>query len=309
MRGLSAGLVFGGLGLLAGWQVLALATAPRVVESTIKQLAADETLVDASSFATAAARQVNERGVTGAWIVTMSSSSPVTPGEETPVRRSVAVHFEGAVPLLFGLVKRPVSVSVTTSADLLRPALHDASHWPDDSEPLDLGPLLPGQRGPRQFMLKESSWATPSRNGEVVLHSTEVSKGCEVRCEKKDGSVLWAETAPCQMPKEHLRFVSDDCERVVTIDPAPITATLWQALPVARVFARSKLEYEVAAVTLFSDGALMKRSRGWLRGHSEVAGEGPTYRDDGQAVVLVTVEGKRQELPLVKAAGSASVKK
>ncbi|MBL8919536.1 MAG: hypothetical protein JNJ54_11785 [Myxococcaceae bacterium] len=300
MRRLSTALVFGGLGLLGAWQVLAVVAAPRVVESSIRQLAADETLVEARDFAMAGSRLVSARGLSGRWIVTMSSSVRVTPGEET-LRRSVAVHFDGAVDVLFGLSQRPVTVSLAMSADLQRPVPHDASHWPEHAEPLDLGPLLPGQRGPRQFMLKESSWATPSHSGAVVLHSTEVSKGCEVRCEKKDGSVLWSETAPCQMPKEHLRFVSEDCERIVTIDPAPINANLWQTLPIARVFTRSKLEYEVAAVTLVSDGALMKRSRGWLRGHSEVSGDGPTYRDDGEAVVLVTVEGKRHELPLVKA--------
>ncbi len=148
--------------------------------------------------------------------------------------------------------------------------------------------------------MSELNWSTANRDGSVTLYNTELSTGCELRCEGKDGVVRWSEKGTCTIPKAHLRFVSDDCERVVTIDPMPLSTRMWQTLPVARVFARSKLEYEVAAITVVSDADKIRHLHGWLRGLSDVAGEGPSYSADGKAVVFVTAEGKQHELPLVK---------
>lgn len=285
----------------------AVVAGPKLVESIVQQAATDEALVDAHGFAEACAQRASAQGFSGTWVVTMSSSAKSSPDDEG-VQRLVTARFEGTQRLPFGM-SRKLAKTISTNGVLANRVIHDASHWPDSVDPLPLEGLLPGQRGPSQFIISETNWTTSSRDGAVTLFNTEVSGGCEVRCEGKDGAIRWSEKGPCVIPKAHLRFVSDDCERVVTIDPKPITARLWQTLPVARVFARSTLAYEVAAGTLVTDGEAVKRKRGWLRGLSDVTGEGPVYGEDGKAVVLVTADGNRHELPLVAlAAPDASVK-
>jgi hypothetical protein len=104
--------------------------------------------------------------------------------------------------------------------------------------------------------------------------------------------------------KRHLRFVSDDCERVVAFDTASFPMR-WQTHRVAFVLDRAQLAWAVAAVTVVSSDALVRGSQGWLRGFSAIGGAGPDFRAHAKAIVFTTVEGKQHEIPLEKAPPAA----
>ncbi|MDX2010293.1 MAG: hypothetical protein SFW67_08890 [Myxococcaceae bacterium] len=298
MRWAILGLVLTAFGL-GGWQWLVAAQAPRTVEKLVHDLANAPDAPDADVFAQRLKEALAREGVTpeGPVVVTASQTEAVPDGN----RRSISVRLEGRKRLVVG------SAGVKAFVQVLGVVPDDvkvaASHFPSDADRLPLKPLVPG-RALVAFAdvveEKDTAWSSTTRDGAFTVTSAEFSKGCELRCESKTGELKWSDKGPCQVRKRHLRFVSDDCERVVAFDTASFPSR-WQTHRVVYVLDRAQLAWAVAAVTVVSSDAPVRTSEGWLRGFSSIGGAGPDFRADAKAIVFTTVEGKQHEIPLEKA--------
>lgn len=164
-------------------------------------------------------------------------------------------------------------------------------------------PPEPPDEGP----YKDLSWSTVSQDGSAVLsQSADLGGRCRRVCNAApSGSELW-NAEGCIGERIDLRFVSNDCEKVVVLHQLPKTTASsanWPQVEVAHVYTRGKLDYAVAA-----GGAVRNfrqiRSAGttfyWLAGALGVPGERPHYAPDGSAVLFTTVDGTAQSIPLVK---------
>ncbi|MCU0699122.1 MAG: hypothetical protein MUC96_21665 [Myxococcaceae bacterium] len=297
MRWAILGLVFTAFGV-AGWQALLVAQAPRAVEKLVQELANAPDAPEADVFAQRLTEALAREGVAPAGLVVTASHAEAVPDG---TRRSISVKLDGRRRLLVGSADVKAFVQVLgVVPDDVKVA---ASHFPSDAERLPLKPLVPG-RALVAFAdvveEKDTAWSSTTRDGAFTVTSAEYSKGCELRCESKTGELKWSDKGPCQVRKQHLRFVSDDCERVVAFDTASFPSR-WQAHRVAYVLDRAQLAWAVAAVTVVSSDARVRSSRGWLRGFSAIGGPGPDFRADAKAIVFTTVEGQQHEIPLEKA--------
>jgi len=155
---------------------------------------------------------------------------------------------------------------------------------------------------------KELSWSTVSQDGTAVLsQSADATGKCRRWCNgAPNGSELW-NAEGCIGEKIDLRFVGNDCEKVIVLHQLPKTTASsanWPQVEVAHVYTRGKLDYAVVA-----GGAVRNfrqiRSAGttfyWLAGALGVPGERPRYAPDGSAVLFTTVDGTAQSIPLAAA--------
>lgn len=270
------------------------------VSRVAERLGALAELSTAQEFSERLSRELVAEGVvpSGPITVTMSASAPSGQSEV----RSVSVRVEGVRKLVFGLFAPRVVAEVKVLGVLPAGARTVGSHFPAERPRLVLAPLGAGMAAaviPDEVEETESTWSVSTRDESRVVSSVAVSRGCELRCETKAGARLWTDLGPCRLMKWHRKFVSDDCERVVGFDTRSFP-TRWQTHAVAVVTDRAQLAWEVGAPTVVRDVTEVRKNHGWLQGLSDVPGDGPTYRDDGQAVVFVTVEGQRHEVPLAK---------
>ena len=156
---------------------------------------------------------------------------------------------------------------------------------------------------------KDLSWSAVSQDGTAVLsHSANETGKCRRWCnDAPNASELW-NAEGCIGEKIDLRFISNDCEKVVILHQLPKAtahAANWPQVEVGHVYTRGKLDYAVAA-----GGAVRNfrqiRSAGttfyWLAGALGVPGERPRYAPDGAAVLFTTVDGTAQSIPLVSQA-------
>jgi hypothetical protein len=300
-------ILFGVLAVfgLVGSQVIAWRGVAREVSRVTERLGGLAELSTAAAFSERLSRELADEGLlaTGPITVTMSASAPSGESEV----RSVSVRVEGVRRLVFGLFAPRVVAEVKVRGVLPAGSRTVGSHFPADRPRLVMAPLGPGLSPPvipdEVVEAADTAWSVATRDERRVVSSIAVSRGCELRCETKAGARLWTDIGPCRLMTWHRKFVSDDCERVVGFDPRSFPAR-WQTHPVAVVTDRAQLAWEVGALTVVRDVNQVRNNHGWLQGLSDVPGDGPTYRDDGQAVVFVTVEGQRHEVPLVKTTAS-----
>lgn len=140
-------------------------------------------------------------------------------------------------------------------------------------------------------------WSTRSADTHAHLTQTLSLGGqCHLQCDL-EGTLKWEATADCLGRGDERRFVGNDCERAVIIDPAPSRGD-WRKAVVMRVYRRQKLAYQVLGPGVVPDEAKVRGQRSWARGCFGVPGEPPRYSADGTAVELTTVEGKPQRVPL-----------
>lgn len=145
-------------------------------------------------------------------------------------------------------------------------------------------------------------WRVYSPDTHTSLSQALSTQGrCELTCQhEKEPQPAWRAVAvPCIGQKLDWRFVANDCERVVVIDPAPSKANGWRAAVVMRIYKRDKLDYQVTGPGVIRDERKVMNQPSWVQGSFGVPGEPPHYSADGAAVELTSVDGKAQRVPLV----------
>lgn len=284
---------------LVSWQVVGVFSAKARVTRAATGLVAAPDIEDAQMFAQRLSADLLEQGITvDDLVVTLSATEPYALDDERGTARAVSARLTGRKRILFGVWSLPVSALVQVRGAVPDGPTHQRSQWPAESQPLALKQLIPKDAPApveNEPTITPGTWTSSSRDGAVTVSSSETSTGCSVRCEAR-GEVVWTESSPCRVTRQHLRFVSDDCERVIAFDAAAFGSKSWQTRPVAVVLTRSRLAFEVSAVTVIRDVEVVRRRHGWLRGFSDVEGEGPQWRADGSAVVFTTVEGQQHEI-------------
>ncbi|MBE2249775.1 MAG: hypothetical protein IAE78_09520 [Myxococcus sp.] len=292
------------LGAMVAWPFVAVKSVPARLEAAAVKVAERFSVADAERFAEAYAAELKLLGVVeepGGLTVTMSRADPTGDGAFAGIERSVSVKVACRRPALMGLFSLPVKTTLQVRGVVVGGTYHASSQWPAGSEPLPLLAHTSGRAAvvaepplpERQFV-----WSTASADSTVSIISVEAKGGCELRCEQADGGVKWSSVSPCRVRRSDLRFVSRDCERMVAIDPSPITARYWENTVVATVFKGPQVAYEINAVTLVTDIAKVRASHGWLRGLSDFKGAPPAYGPDGGTVEFGTADGRTHSVPL-----------
>ena len=151
---------------------------------------------------------------------------------------------------------------------------------------------------------RDLNWSTVSADASALLTQEHLGPDdCLRRCKDgPGGKEIWSARG-CIGNQLDLRFVANDCGKVVVLHPLPkARATqLWKRVMVAHVYERDQLAYAVAAGAVVRDWKQI-RSAGntfyWLAGAMDVPGPAPRYSADGTAVVIETIDGKQQSIPL-----------
>lgn len=145
-------------------------------------------------------------------------------------------------------------------------------------------------------------WRTDSADGLTALEQKAKPDGtCTLKATRGE-KTLWTGAA-CLGRRADMRFIANDGERVVVLHPVPKgSGGDWQHTEVAHVYRRTKLEWAVQAGAVIHDprrARISGSSLEWLRGTLATPGPKPRYSEDGTSVKLETIEGDRQEIPLV----------
>jgi len=159
------------------------------------------------------------------------------------------------------------------------------------------------QAGDRAEGIKQDlDWTTVSPDDQVALIQTGDLRGrCVAECSKTHAKQQLWRTEKCFGTKLDLRFISNDCEKVVVIHQLPKASGIPQQTAVGEVFHRDKREYAINAGATVKDWSRV-RSAGstfyWVAGTLGMPGTPPRYSADGQAVELTTVDGTKHSIPL-----------
>lgn len=142
-------------------------------------------------------------------------------------------------------------------------------------------------------------WTTVSEDGLAELRQSGEGVGCYVSC-SREGKEVWS-AARCLAESRDLRFVSNDCERVVVLHPQAPALSRWQLVELGHVYNRAEVDYVLKAGGLFKDEReLVRTGRSllWLRGVMGVEGRAPHYSVTGRNVEVETVDGQQHTIPL-----------
>jgi len=153
---------------------------------------------------------------------------------------------------------------------------------------------------------RDLGWTAVSKDGSTALEQTHLGGGkCQRSCKvgPEGGKEVW-KAQGCIGKRIDLRFVGNGCERVVILHQLPDVRSgeRWEQVAVGHVYRKDRLEYPIAAAGAVRDFKKI-RSAGntfyWLAGALEQPGPAPGYSADGAAVEFVTVDGKKQSIPLI----------
>ena len=149
--------------------------------------------------------------------------------------------------------------------------------------------------------IRDLQWTTVSNDSKgVVNHVADRNFRCTVTCTVGEEE-RWSMTT-CLGKRLDLRFVSNDCDKLVILHQLPKVLGSWSAAEVAHIYKRGVLEYAVQAGGVVRDEKKL-RSAGttfyWLAGVLGIPGVAPRYAADGSAVEFDTVDGKQQSIPFV----------
>ncbi len=147
-------------------------------------------------------------------------------------------------------------------------------------------------------------WFAVSANSKaVVTHSGEPTGRCKVSCAVGEEEKWSGNT--CLAKKLDLRFVSNDCEKLVVMHQLPVQEKVWQATALIHIYRRGAPEYEVAAGGVWKSPKSLKRTGSsfyWIAGALDQPGQAPRYSEDGTAVEFETLDGRRQRVSLLESA-------
>jgi len=149
---------------------------------------------------------------------------------------------------------------------------------------------------------QELNWTAVSPDNQMALIQTgDLRRKCVAECTKTHAKQMVWRAEKCFGTRIDLRFVSNDCEKVVVIHQLPKASGIPQQTVVGEVFHRDKRKYTINAGATVKDWSKV-RSGGttfyWLAGTLGMPGPPPRYSADGQAVELETVDGAKHSIPL-----------
>jgi hypothetical protein len=149
---------------------------------------------------------------------------------------------------------------------------------------------------------QELNWTAVSPDNQVALTQTGDLRGkCVVECVRTHSKEQLWRADKCLGTRIDLRFISNDCEKVVVIHQLPKASGIPQQTAVGEVFRRDKRQYVINAGATIKDWSKVRGGGTtfyWLAGVLGMPGTAPHYTADGQAVELWTVDGKQHSIPL-----------
>lgn len=146
------------------------------------------------------------------------------------------------------------------------------------------------------------NWTAVSPDNQVALIQTgDLRRRCVSECSRTHEKRLLWRAEKCFGTRIDLRFISNDCEKVVVLHQLPRASGIPQQTVVGEVFKRDRRQYVINAGPTIRDWSKV-RSGGttfyWLAGTLGMPGDPPRYSADGQAVELQTVDGTKHSIPL-----------
>ena len=195
--------------------------------------------------------------------------------------------------------KRPWALALLAALSLAacsktRPAPEDAAAATADPEPV--APELP----PDPQAVKWN-WTARSRDGQVTLtQSSTIARLCKFRAAKGDQE-LWTASV-CLGNRDVAHLVSDDGERVLTVEPAPVVQGSWRAAAVISAYTRDELKAQLLASDLFADEkvlAIFPDSLQWMSGARKQPDPPPKYLEGApDQVELSLIDGRKAVVSL-----------
>ncbi len=161
--------------------------------------------------------------------------------------------------------------------------------------------ILLASAGGEATSVEELNWAVVSMDAAVEVAQTATGKdACRVACRKQGGQQeLWAADR-CLAHKSQLRFVSNDGDRLMVIDPLPARAgSSWKITPVVFFYRRGELEKALNAGALVRDATKVRELAKhfyWLGGTLSIPGKPPQVRADAAGIELETIDGRALSL-------------
>lgn len=160
-------------------------------------------------------------------------------------------------------------------------------------------PPKPEEEVPQE--VRDLQWNAVSEDTKaVVQQSADRSFRCTATCLVGEEE-RW-NSSSCLGKRIDLRFVSNDCEKLVVLHQLPKVTGDRRAAEVAHIYKRGVLEYAVNAGGVVPDEKKL-RSAGttfyWLAGALGIPGGAPHYAADGSGVEFDTVDGRHQTIPFV----------
>jgi len=163
----------------------------------------------------------------------------------------------------------------------------------------------PAPEAPADDAYRDLRWTAVSENGTAVLAQTPDAAGkCRRVCTGAGNAAVWSADG-CIGKRIDLRFVSNDCEKVVVIHQLPEVSAdsrQWPQAEVVHVYKRGDKDYAVPAGGAVRDWKRV-RSAGttfyWLAGALGQPGTAPRYSAGGTAVEFDTVDGNHNSVSLV----------
>ena len=140
------------------------------------------------------------------------------------------------------------------------------------------------------------NWTSTSRDGKLALVQTaSAPKTCVVKCLKDPGQEVVWQANSCITTRDKVRIVSDDCERILVIDPSPVDPGTWRNAAVITAFQRAAAKEQILACDIFqTDAKLVHHPKGtqWLKGDLKVPIPAPQLLDSG-LVELQLIDGRK----------------
>lgn len=145
------------------------------------------------------------------------------------------------------------------------------------------------------------NWSVKSRDGQVVLRqSSTIARLCRVTA-TRDGAELWSASI-CMGNRDVAHLVSDDGDRVLAIEPAPVVQGSWRAAAVMSAYRRDELKAQLLASDLFEDEkalAVFPDSLQWLSGARKLPDPPPRYLEGApDQVELSLLDGRKAVVSL-----------
>ena len=149
---------------------------------------------------------------------------------------------------------------------------------------------------------QDLNWTAVSPDNEVALIQTGDLRGkCVAECSRTHSKQQLWRAEKCLGTRLDLRFVSNDCEKVVVIHQLPKASGIPQQTVVGEVFRRDKRQYTINAGATVKDWSKVRGGGTtfyWVAGTLGLPGTAPHYSKDGQTVELETVDGQKHSIPL-----------
>lgn len=149
--------------------------------------------------------------------------------------------------------------------------------------------------------VRDLQWNAVSEDTKAVVQQTaDRSFRCTASCLIGEAE-QWTSSS-CLGKRIDLRFVSNDCQKLVVLHQLPKVTGDRRAAEVAHIYKRGVLEYAVNAGGVVPDDKKL-RSAGttfyWLAGALGIPGAAPHYAADSSGVEFDTVDGRHQAIPFV----------